>query len=95
MPGVCWIWAAPVIAEKMALTLRADFPHDAWWTKGHVLLSDGSSLTFSLQKTGDRQWIVLGNRTIRWLRLERLIKSKDPSAFPALRQWEVFGRDPG
>ena len=30
-----------VVAEKMALTLRADFPHDAYWTSGHVILSDG------------------------------------------------------
>ena len=82
-----------VTAEKMALTLRADFPHDAYWTEGHVVLSDGSDLTFPLKKTGDRQWIDLGERTIRWLRLERMIKSNDPSAFPALTQWEVFGRD--
>ena len=84
----------PIVAEQMALTLRADFPHDAYWTSGHVLLSDGSSLAFSLRKTGERQWISLGSRTVRWLRLERLVKSDDPSAFPALRQWEIFGRDP-
>ena len=83
----------PVVAERMALTLRADFPHDAYWTAGHVVLSDGTDLSFPLRKTGDRQWIDLGNRTVSWLRLERLIKSDDPSAFPALRQWEVFGRD--
>ena len=83
----------PVAAEKMALTLRADFPHDAYWTAGHVVLSDGTDLFFELEKTGDRQWIDLGNRTVRWLRLERLIKSDDPSAFPALRQWEVWGHD--
>ena len=83
----------PVAAEKMALTLRADFPHDAYWTAGHVVLSDGTELAFDLEKNGDRQWIDLGNRTVRWLRLERLIKSNDPSAFPALRQWEVWGHD--
>ena len=83
----------PVLAERMALTLRADFPHDAYWTAGHVVLSDGKDLSFSLRKTADRQWIDLGSRTIHWLRLERLIKSDDPSAFPALRQWEVFGRE--
>ena len=82
-----------VVAEKMALTLRADFPHDAYWTSGHVVLSNGSDLFFELQKTGDRQWIDLGSRRISWLRLERLIKSNDPSAFPALTQWEVLGRD--
>ena len=84
----------PVIAEKMALTLRADFPHDAYWVSGRVALSDGAVLSFELEKTGDRQWIPLGNRTISWLRLEELIKSDDPSAFPALTQWEVFGHDP-
>ena len=84
----------PVIAERMALTLRADFPHDAYWTEGHAVLSDGTDLFFRLQKTGDRQWIDLGNRKISRLRLERLIKSDDPSAFPALTQWEVYGRDP-
>ena len=83
----------PVIAEKMALTLWADFPHDAYWTAGHVVLSDGSDIFFELRKTGNRQWIDLGNRKISRLRLERLIKSDDPSAFPALTQWEVFGRD--
>ena len=83
----------PVIAEKMALTLRADFPHDAYWTAGHVVLSDGTDLSFSLRKTADRQWIDLGDRTVSQLRLEKLIKSNDPSAFPALRQWEVFGRE--
>ena len=83
----------PVLAEKTALTLRADFPHDAYWTSGHVVLSDGSDLSFRLRKTGDRQWLDLGNRKISRLRLERLIKSDDPSAFPALTQWEVFGRD--
>ena len=82
-----------VIAERIALTLRADFPHDAYWTEGHVILSDGSEIAFPLEKTGDRQWIDLGGRRIRWLRLERMIKSNDPSAFPALTQWEVFGRD--
>ena len=83
----------PVIAERMALTLRADFPHDAYWVSGHAVLSDGTELSFDLEKTGNRQWIDLGNRTVRWLRLERMIKSDDPSAFPALRQWEVFGRE--
>ena len=83
----------PVTAERMALTLRADFPHDAYWTAGRVVLSDGGDLAFTLRKTGERQWISLENRTVRWLRLERLVKSDDPSAFPALRQWEVFARE--
>ena len=29
----------------------------------------------------------------RWLRLQNMVKSDDPSAFPSLTQWEVFGAD--
>ena len=78
--------------DRMALTLRADFPHDAYWTKGHVVLSDGADLPFALENTAERQLIPLGQHTVRWMRLERLIKSDDPSAFPALTEWEVFGK---
>lgn len=79
--------------DGMALTLRADFPHDAYWTEGHAVLSDGTDVLFPLKKTGDRQLISLGRHTVRWIRLERLRKSDDPSAFPALTAWEVYGRD--
>ena len=82
-----------ITAERMALTLRADFPHDAYWVAGHVTDSGGGDTAFSLQKTGERQWIDLGGRRVRWLRLERMIKSDDPSAFPSLRAWEVYGHD--
>ena len=82
-----------VYVNRMALTLRADFPHDAYWTSGTVVLSDGTEQTFPLRKTGDRQFISLGDHVVRWMRLERMRKSDDPSAFPALTEWEVFGHD--
>ena len=82
-----------VRVDEMALTLRADFPHDAYWTQGHVVLSDGTDKAFSLEKTGERQYISLGSRTVRWMRLERMKKSDDPSAFPALTEWEVWGAE--
>ena len=82
-----------VNVDEMALTLRADFPHDAYWVSGHVVLSDGTEHAFDLEKTGDRQFIPLGEHTVRWMRLERMQKSDDPSAFPALIEWEVFGSD--
>lgn len=82
-----------VEADGMALTLRADFPHDAYWVSGHVVLSDGSEMAFPLEKTGDRQHIVFDRpHAVRWMRLERMQKSDDPSAFPALIEWEVFGK---
>ena len=82
-----------VVAERMALTLRADFPHDAYWVSGHVVDSTGRDISFDLSKTGERQWIDLGGQSVRWLRLERMVKSDDPSAFPSLRAWEVMGKE--
>ena len=82
-----------VTIDEMALTLRADFPHDAYWVSGHVVMSDGSEASYDLQKTGNRQYIPLGQHTVTWLRLERMQKSDDPSAFPALIELEVFGAD--
>ncbi len=79
--------------DAMALTLRADFPHDAWWVRGQVALSDGAIVDFPLEKTGDRQVVELGRHRVRWLRLQNMVKSDDPSAFPALIEWEVFGSD--
>jgi len=45
-----------------------------------------------LEKSGERQWVNLDGRKVNWLRLERMIKSDDPSAFPSLRAWEVYGK---
>lgn len=84
-----------ILAEKMALTLRADFPHDAWWVGGHLADSNGDQLAFELKKTAERQWIDLGGRKVVWLQLERMVKSDDPSAFPSLRAWEVIGTEAG
>ena len=81
--------------DGMALTLRADFPHDAWWVRGQVELSDGFVRDFPLRKTGDRQFIDLGAHRVSWLRLQNMVKSNDPSAFPSLVEWEVFGSDIG
>lgn len=64
-----------VTVDEMALTLRADFPHDAYWVSGHAVLSDGADIVYDLKKTGDRQYISLGVHTMRWMRLERMQKS--------------------
>ena len=82
-----------VCVESMTLTLRADFPHDAYWVSGHVVTSGGKDTAFRLEKTSERQRIDLGGHIVRWLRLERMVKSDDPSAFPSLRAWEVCGYD--
>ncbi len=84
-----------VLADEMALVLRADFPHDAHWVSGRAVLSDGAVIPFTLQRTGEPQHFSLGPHRITWLKLEKLVKSDEPSIYPSLTELEIYGRDPG
>lgn len=85
-----------VTVDQMALYLRADFPHDAYWIAGTVTLSDGYQQTFELKGVEGKQLIKFdANHDITWAKLDQLIKCDMPSAFPALRQWEIYGQDTG
>ena len=78
----------------MVLYLRADFPHDAWWVEATAVMSDGVGLTFPLEGIEGPQRVALGGtHRVSWIRLERFVKCDKPSAYPSLRQWEVWGQD--
>lgn len=83
----------PVRIDEIALTLRADFPHDAWWQQASVTFPDGDTIELKLEKTGAAQSFALAPREIIGLRLHSLIKADDPSPYPALSRIEVFGVD--
>lgn len=80
-----------IVADKVVLYLRADFPHDNWWKQVKLVLSDGEELVCELKKTALGQEIPLNGKIITSLTLKELIKSDDPSPFPALTQIEVYG----
>ncbi len=78
--------------DAMDLYLRADFPHDAYWLKGMVTLSDGYEAAFPLRGEDGAQRVPLGKHKVTWLRLHGMVKCDMPSAFPALRALRVWGR---
>lgn len=83
-----------VAIDRLVFTLRADFPHDNWWKNCTVWFSDGSSVEASFVKTASRQTVDITPRTVRWLKIGRLVKDEnDPSPFPALTQLEVWGSE--
>ncbi len=82
-----------VITDRIVIYLRADFPHDAWWTTGEVDFSDGSHLSLDFSKTGAAQEFTFPEKRINQIRLHSLVKADDPSPFPALTGIEVWGRD--
>ena len=92
-PNACWTleFGRPVRAERLVLTTRADFPHDAWWESAQLTLSDGTSRILPLTKTAEPQCFDLHGAVITSLTLNELKKADDPSPFPALTQVEVWG----
>lgn len=106
-PWLCWgiggradatihlDFGRPVSVDKIVLYLRADFKRSGYWVQGTVRLSDGFEKTFPLEVFDGPQEISLdGFHTVTWAQLDHLIKTEDqPSPYPSLRQWEIYGRD--
>lgn len=82
-----------VTLDELRITLRADFPHDSWWSEGTVYFSDGSIETLFFKKTGKTQIFPISPRTVTYLSLQNLINSEESSPFPALTQFEAFGNE--
>lgn len=79
--------------DRVVLYTRADFPHDNWWKQVTLSFSDGSSVDWKLEKSSCPHNLTIGKRKTAWVKMSRLIKSSDPSPFPALSQIEVYGRE--
>ncbi|WP_040535577.1 hypothetical protein [Schleiferilactobacillus shenzhenensis] len=82
-----------VTVDHLALVLRADYPHDSYWTQVTAAFSDGSQETLSLEKTAAPQAFPITPRTVTGLRLIHLIKDQDSSTFPALTELAVWGHN--
>ncbi len=80
-----------VTIDRIIIYIRADFPHDNWWEQGKVEFSDGTELDLNFNKSAEAQEFTFDKKTVTWLELGHLIKSNDPSPFPALTQIEVYG----
>lgn len=84
-----------VAIDRMVLVTRADFPHDNYWQEVTFTFSDGSTLVQPLEKSVAPHEIALAEtKHASWIKLSNLKKdSTDPSPFPALSHWEVYGTE--
>ena len=82
-----------IYTDRVVLYTRADFPHDNWWKQVSLTFSDGSKIVADLEKSRLPHEIVFEAKKIEWIQLSQLIKSEEPSPFPALTQIEVYGMD--
>lgn len=76
--------------KEIALTTRADFPHDNYWTAATLVFSDGTEMVMPLGKETAPQYfdveVLTSSVTVKKLQI-----SEDPSPFPALTQIEILG----
>lgn len=79
--------------DKIVLVTRADFPHDNWWKQVTLSFSDGTKEVCTLEKSEHPHIIDIAKRVTRNVRLSDLVKSDEPSPFPALTQILVYGRE--
>ena len=83
-----------ILADRVIIYTRADFPHDNWWTKATLEFSDETSMDVELTKTHHGQeFIISPAKEISWIKMKDMIKADDPSPFPALTQLEVYGKE--
>lgn len=79
--------------DMIILYTRADFPHDNWWKSVNFTFSDGSVLEMKMEKSQQPHEIEFASKQICWIEMDRMVKSEEPSPFPALTQIEVYGRE--
>lgn len=90
------IWfGRKVQAEEVQVFIRSDFPHDNYWKEALLCFSDGSEQVIHLEKNGNCQSFLLEEpKVVEWVKMKKFKKDEnDPSPFPALTQWKVYGRD--
>lgn len=82
-----------VLINRIVLVTRADFPHDNYWQHVTFTFSDGTEYVFDMEKSYEPHECVLPEKKkVSWIKLGKLIKDpEDPSPFPALTQFEVYG----
>ncbi|MDF7637911.1 hypothetical protein PT285_00460 [Lactobacillus sp. ESL0791] len=81
--------------DKIGILLRADYPHDSYWTQINVSYSNGDDQKINLIKTNKIQYFKVNEATVKYLKLNNLKRDKtsDPGTFPSLSQLVVLGKN--
>ena len=81
-----------VLIKKVGILLRADFPHDNYWTKTDITFSDATTITLNLEKTAKIQYFYVAKKEINYLKINHLCKAADDAnTFPSISQLLVWG----
>ncbi|MFD2728405.1 hypothetical protein [Enterococcus camelliae] len=92
-PNAQWTvyFGRTVLIDKLAFVLRADYPHDSYWTQATVGFSDNTDMSIVLTNDKKRQIVSIAPQKTEFITLKNLIKHEDDSPFPALTEFEAYG----
>lgn len=76
--------------SKVVIYLRAQFPHDSWWTQGTLMFTNNEKQRLTFTKTKEGQVFDIDMITSK-VSLGKLIKADDESEYPSLSLIEVYG----
>ena len=82
-----------VCIDGVGFVLRADFPHDSFWTQVTIRFACGTIHSFNTTNKVDIQEFNFAPVVTSYVVLENLIKAEDESPFPALTQIELYGTE--
>lgn len=82
-----------VEVDKIALYLRADYPHDTYWDVITIVFSDGTQEDMQMIKSSDAQNIEFDKKRVSWVKLMNFKMADEPAEFAALTEIEVYGTD--
>lgn len=81
-----------VLVDKIVLVLRADYPHDSFWSNVTIDL-DGENFVLNTSEQKERQLFTIPPIKTTTVTMKKLIKNQDNSSFPTLTEIEVYGRE--
>jgi hypothetical protein len=81
-PWITIRFGRPVRIDTIRLYVRADYPHDGYWTSATVTCSDGSTRPMVLQRTG-----------VTWVTIGDFVQPVTPLAWVGLTEVQVLGAD--
>ena len=76
---------------KIAVYLRADFPHDTYWKSFDIEFSDGELLHCNFEETARGQVITFPKKKTSIIHLTNFKQAVNPLSWAALSQIEVYG----
>ncbi len=83
-----------VYADEVRINIRADFPHDTYYTSATLEFSDGSTEEIQMRKTADAQVFTFEPRETSYVKIKDLrVVDQNGDDWAGITEFEVYGTE--